>query len=487
METAPIKVKRWRQRFEPDDRRVIARYFNLTEVTRMRAVVERVLRMDEAQVDRELKRVTRDFAHRHVRLADVWEDHFEEVAQRVIIPPDISRNRRHLIGAYFTLEYSIEAAALFNPSIVPNHDQSGLPGGALRFLMSLRATGEGHVSSIVFRTGIIYADGTLQFDLASPFARSLKPLRDMRYDKETFFYKVIEIGAYNQLAGDILDRLPDAFNYTQLEEATKDIRQDHTLPGEQHKTVADMLWLARSNYVLELSPDSNPSEVVIFPTTENQRKGIEDMRLVRFTEDDGSVCYYGTFTAYDGVNILPQLMETRDFQRINIMNLSGRFAMNKGHALFPRRIKGWYVMSGRVDGENLYIMRSKNVHFWNDAEMVQMPKQPWELVQIGNCGSPLETEHGWLLLTHGVGPMRRYCIGASLLDLENPCRVIGHLKKPLLAPVEKERDGYVPNVVYSCGALLHNDTLIIPYAMADSATSCASVSVSELIDHLRKG
>jgi predicted GH43/DUF377 family glycosyl hydrolase len=186
------------------------------------------------------------------------------------------------------------------------------------------------------------------------------------------------------------------------------------------------------------------------------------------------------------MNLQPQLLETGDFQRINIMNLTGRFAMNKGHALFPRRIKGWYVMSGRVDGENLYIMRSRNVRFWNDAEMVQMPKQPWELVQIGNCGSPLETAHGWLLLTHGVGPMRRYSIGASLLDLEEPSRVIGHLRYPLLTPQEKERDGYVPNVVYSCGAMLHNDTLIIPYAMSDSATSCASVNMSELVDLLRK-
>ncbi|NLX13154.1 MAG: glycosidase [Phycisphaerales bacterium] len=482
----PIQVARREEKFVPDARRVITRLFLPGSTERIKSIIQRVLAMDEDGAARWLERVIRNFATRHKHLSAVWQAHFDEVAHLIESDTPLSVERQHLIGAYLTSEYSFEAAALFNPSIVAHHDQSGLPDGALRFLMSLRATGEGHVSSIVFRTGIIAADGEMHFDPVSPFAHSLKPKRDTRYDKQTFFYKVIEVGAYTDQAGDVLDRLGDTFMLAELEEAIADVRNQ---PGDGeafNATAERLLWVARSNYELELPPRTNVSEVVIFPSTENESRGIEDMRLVRFQDDDGTVVYYGTYTAYNGFTILPQLMEARDFCAIRIMTLNGKYAQNKGHALFPRRVGGWYMMSSRVDGENLYLMKSKNVRFWNDAEKVQVPVRPWEFVQIGNCGSPLETEHGWLLLTHGVGPMRQYCIGVSLLDLRDPLRVLGHLREPLLVPLESERDGYVPNVVYSCGAIIHQDRLIIPYAMSDSATSCATVDVNELLFHLRK-
>jgi predicted GH43/DUF377 family glycosyl hydrolase len=237
---------------------------------------------------------------------------------------------------------------------------------------------------------------------------------------------------------------------------------------------------------MHLSPDVDPSEVVIFPASENESRGIEDARLVQFTDDDGTVRYYATYTAYDGFRILPQLLETENFQRLRVRTLHGKYAQNKGFALFPRKMDGCFLMLSRLDGENNFLMKSPDVAFWNEAVQLQTPTHPWEFMQIGNCGAPLETDEGWLLLTHGVGPMREYCIGASLLDLENPAKVIGHLREPLIVPADDEREGYVPYVVYSCGALIHGGKLIIPYAMADSATSFASVDVDDLLAHLRK-
>ena len=245
-----------------------------------------------------------------------------------------------------------------------------------------------------------------------------------------------------------------------------------------------MLWLARSNYHLLVPENTDPSEIVIFPTSENESKGIEDLRMTRFVDDDGKVTYFGTYTAYNGFRILPQMLETDDFSDIKVHTLNGKYVQNKGMALFPRKIGGLYHMISRLDGENMFMMRSDNTHFWNEAVKLQAPRYPWEFIQIGNCGPPIETEAGWVLLTHGVGPMRQYCIGASLLDLEDPSLVIGHLKNPLIVPEANEREGYVPNVVYTCGALLHGDLLMIPYAVSDSATTFATTSMSDLVETL---
>jgi predicted GH43/DUF377 family glycosyl hydrolase len=248
-----------------------------------------------------------------------------------------------------------------------------------------------------------------------------------------------------------------------------------------------MLWVARSNYVLGIPPGANPAEVVIFPTSEAESHGIEDLRLVLFTDDDGSSRYYGTYTAYNGACIMPQLLEISTIEEVRVHTMSGRCSQNKGMALFPRKLDGRYAMIGRIDAENLFLMYSNNVRHWDEAQIIQRPKYDWEVIQIGNCGSPIETEAGWLLLTHAVGPLRQYSIGASLLSLDDPSKVIGRTREPLMVATEEERSGYVPNVVYSCGGMIHQDTLIIPYAMSDMYSGFATMPVQELLTLLMSG
>ncbi|MFA9477724.1 glycoside hydrolase family 130 protein [Phycisphaerales bacterium AB-hyl4] len=485
MQTATkLKVSRLPEKFISDDRRVITRYFDVGGEKRVRAVIKRVLRLDEAEVESLLKRVLDHFNARHRKVEATFQQHFDVVRAHVPEPDSLSRTRKLLIGSYFTMEYSVESAALFNPSMVLHPDQSNLAPGECRLLMSLRATGEGHISSIVFRTGVIDDHSHINFNEPSRFAARLTVRQDRAYEKKLFRLKLIEMAAYNDTARQVLERLGDTFNYDQLDHAVDDVRQNHSNPSAFNETAENMLWLARSNYHLSVPEGTDPSEVVIFPSSDNESKGIEDVRLTRFVDDDGTVTYFGTYTAYNGFRILPQMLQTHDFQDIDIHTLNGQYVQNKGMALFPRKINGRYHMISRLDGENMFLMRSDNVYFWNEAEKLQTPRYPWEFVQIGNCGAPIETEAGWLMLTHGVGPMRQYCIGVSLLDLDDPAKVIGHLEDPLLVPDESERDGYVPNVVYSCGAVIHQDMLIIPYAMSDRATSFATVNVNELVQAL---
>lgn len=482
MKTATqLVVSRLPERFIADDRRVITRFFVVGGEDRIRTVVQRVIDLDEAHVDQLLAKVREDFRDRHRHLDDILDRHYQQI--RAHVPQHVSRNKQLLIGAYFTMEYSVESAALFNPSIVLHPNQDGVAPGDARFLMSLRATGEGHVSSIVFRTGVIRNNGHIFFDPPSKFAARMRVRQDRHYQKKLFALKLREMGAHHGTADEILSKVPDWFTFEQLDDAISETLCDDSACNE---VAENMLWLARSNYHLHLPPDTDPSEVVIFPTSDNESKGIEDVRLTRFVDDDGSVTYFGTYTAYNGFRILPQLLETRAFSDIDIHTLNGRFVQNKGMALFPRKIQGQFHMISRLDGENMFLMKSDNVYFWNEAEKLQAPRYPWEFVQIGNCGPPIETDEGWILLTHGVGPMRQYCIGVSLLDLEDPSKVIGHLNEPLIMPEDDERDGYVPNVVYSCGALLHNGQLVIPYAISDRATTFATVNADELLDALRK-
>ncbi len=356
----------------------------------------------------------------------------------------------------------------------------------MRFILSLRATGEGHVSSIVFRTGVIYSDHRIQMDPPSRLTRPIRVLPDKQYDKTLFRRKLVDVGVYKGAVDLVLDRLGDSFTMVQLEHAITAAREAAPEKLQIEETLQGIRWLARSNYQLELSRDAEASEVVIFPQTSNESHGIEDLRMVRFVDDDGTVTYYGTCTAFDGYRVLPQLIETRDFLKIGIHTINGACARNKGMALFPRRIGGHYVMCSRIDGENLYIMASDIVHFWESAKLLRTPRYPWEFMQIGNCGSPLETPEGWLLLTHGIGPMRTYCIGAMLLDLNDPLKVIGCLDEPLITPTERERDGYVPNVVYTCGGMIHNGYLYLPFATSDMITRFAMVSVDRLLERLVK-
>ncbi len=482
--TNKIIVTRHPNRFISDDRRVITRFFSIGDETRVMAVLHRVAVLDDGQVTVLLKRLLKDFGDRHRQIEAVLDNHFDYVRPLLDQPEELSRERRLLIGSYFTMEYSIESAALFNPSIVPSPNQEGMAPDELRFIMSLRATGEGHVSSIVFRTGKVDTKGEITFDPPSKYAARLRMRTDQVYEKNLFFYKLIEMAAYNETARVILDTMPEYFTYRDLDHTVAQLRERPNNPATFNETAENMLWLARSNYHLLVPPGTDPTEIVIFPTSENESKGIEDLRLTRFVEDDGKVTYFGTYTAYNGFRILPQMLETEDFTDIKVHTLNGKYVQNKGMALFPRRVDGMYHMVSRLDGENMYLMRSDNTHFWNEAVKLQAPRYPWEFVQIGNCGPPIETDAGWVLLTHGVGPMRQYCIGAVLLDLENPSKVIGHLKDPLIVPEANEREGYVPNVVYTCGALLNDDLLMIPYAVSDSATTFATTSLSDLLNVL---
>ncbi len=485
MKTASkVNVTRRPERFVSDDRRVITRFFVIDGEQRTRSVIDRVLSLEKDEVQRLLAHVREGFGSRHRHLDNVFRRHFKMVLHHVPEADTLSEPRQLLIGAYFTMEYSIESAALFNPSIVLHPDQSDTEEGEARFLMSLRATGEGHVSSIVFRTGLIDREGHIRFDPASRFTARMHMQQDRMYEKALFERKLSEMAAYNKGAKHVLEALPEYFTVEQLEDRIDEVSHEDGTIVSFNETADNMCWLARSNYHLELPAHTDPSEVVIFPTSDNESKGIEDVRLTRFVDDDGSVTYFGTYTAYNGYRILPQMLETQDFSHIAIHTLNGEYVQNKGMALFPRKIDGLYYMISRLDGENMYIMRSENAYFWNDAELLQCPRYPWEFVQVGNCGPPIETDAGWILLTHGVGPMRQYCIGVSLLDKDDPSQVIGHLDEPLLMPEEGERDGYVPNVVYSCGALLHQHHLIIPYAMSDRMTTFATLDANELIDAL---
>ncbi len=475
-------VKRQSERILGDATRVITRPHLPEDPQRIRKIIQRVLDLPQATAKAILARVIVDFSDRHKDIRAIFNRNFNEV--RAYIPEDfaLSETQKALIGAYFTMEYSIESAALFNPSIVPHPDQSNLAEGNLRIVMSLRATGEGHLSSIVFRSGVLDGNNTFTIDPKSDYVATPEVHRDPIYDRNIFYMKLIEMGADNEIMRHLLGQLLDTFSYQGLKRNIGALREESYFPVESlNRTLEIVAWLANSNYEVYFQHDQLLSERVIFPTSKSESRGIEDARFVQFFNEDGQATYYATYTAYNGVSILPQLIETKDFLHFKISTLNGQAVQNKGMALFPRKIEDRYVMLSRQDGENNRIMFSDNIHFWNESEIIQEPRQPWEFIQLGNCGSPLETNEGWIVLTHGVGPMRQYSIGAILLDLDNPAQVIGSLKEPLLIPHEEEREGYVPNVVYSCGSLIHNNELIIPYAMSDFMSGIATVKVDELI------
>jgi predicted GH43/DUF377 family glycosyl hydrolase len=467
---------------KPDASRVLFRPFNPPGDERPLRILSRVLALPEAEVVSMLGQVLSEFKTRHQRLVDYFLVRFEFVRGLLPTNQPLSADRKLLIGAYFTHEYSLEAAALFNPSIVPHPDQAGLPDGTMRFILSLRATGEGHISSITFRTGTIDKHGRINVDTPSRFVTTPDHIPPVSYDKNIFWHQLQELGVADSIAETILKSLPEHFSVTEMGQEIQYLRR-----YAQHRntdfdrTASRLLNLAKSNYEVVYSPEQSLTERVIFPNAPNESNGIEDARFVRFVDDDGVASYVATYTAYDGRVTIPQLLETSDFLRFHICTLNGPEVQNKGMALFPRRIRGQYVMLSRQDAENLYLMYSDDLHFWHNKVPLLKPTYSWEFLQIGNCGSPLETEAGWLVLSHGVGPMRKYSIGAFLLDLEDPSRVIGRLAYPLLSPDETEREGYVPNVVYSCGSLIHAGRLILPYAMSDTSSSFATVEVSELL------
>lgn len=479
-----LKIKRKKTKILRDTSRVITRLHVPHDKTRIPKIVNRVLHLTESDAGDLIEKILHEFSDRHKNIRQVLERHCNDVAEYIPESEQISETKKLLIGAHFTMEYAIESAALFNPSIVPDPDQTNVPEGGIRFIMSLRATGEGHISSIVFRSGIIDKQNSITFNSASEFVETPGLRVDSAYNRHLFLLKLMEMNACNDTTTQVLEQLPEEFSYSELKARIGRLLSDPNV-SVNSEAIEIMHWLADSNYEINFPVDHRISERVIFPVSENETSGIEDARFVQFFDENGEVTYYATYTAYNGITILPQLIETKDFITFNIITLNGKAVQNKGMALFPRKIKGRYAMLSRQDGENNHIMFSDHLHFWQKSEIIQEPMKPWEFIQIGNCGSPLETSEGWLVLTHGVGPMRQYSIGAMLLDLDEPAQIIGHLKYPLLTPNEGEREGYVPNVVYSCGALIHNNELIIPYAMSDITSGIATVSVSDLIDNMR--
>jgi predicted GH43/DUF377 family glycosyl hydrolase len=485
-----VAVNRKNTKFLPDSSRVIARFLFTTE-ERAIATIQSILAMTENEVRLSLSSVLRDYSLRHRNISAIFERHFNKIAhlfvQLNMDANSLDNKLRMLIGSYFTMEYSVDSAALFNPSIVEHPYQSELDPGEKRVIISLRATGEGHISSIVFRTGILDKNGNLTLEPMGNMLEEAQQIKRHIYDKKSFTKKLKEMDFQSIVPPAlILDKLGDTFTYGELSKSAQEARTSLHLAADKELLISQIVWLASSHYELQFSLDTNISERVIFPVSINEKNGIEDARFVKFTDDNGDIIYYATYTAYNGSTILPKLLYTKDFYHFNSLPVHGEIAQNKGMALFPRKINGKYAMLCRLDGFNNYIAFSDTVNIWREAKLIQQPKFPWEIIQIGNCGSPIETDKGWLVLTHGVGPMREYAIGASLFDLNNPEIEIGRLKSPLLSPNEKEREGYVPNVVYSCGSMIHNDKLILPYAMSDYASTYATINLNELLDELQK-
>ncbi len=479
-------VKRRPTVLNAESARVITRPHIPGDRARTARLIERVSELSDEDVHHLLEGVFQEFSGRHRSFREALKKNFERVSDCVPTQVSLSTEKSLLVGAYMTCEYSVEAAALFNPSIVPHPDQKGVDEGSLRFVMSFRGTGEGHVSSIEFRSGLVDENHDVLFDPVSQYVATPETHTDPVYHRLHFYRKLEEMGAGDRVMNRLLEGLGETFILDQLKAQIEKLRSTKFRLADKQHAIDTALWLARSNYEIIFAADQPISERVIFPVSENESAGIEDARFVRFVDDDGSVTYYATYTAYNGFEILPQLLHTNDFLTFRIHTLSGNAVQNKGMALFPKKIDGQYVMLSRQDGVNNYIMFSDSLRYWNDAKLLQEPVHPLEFVQVGNCGSPVETPEGWLALFHGVGPMRRYSIWAELLDIDDPSKVIGRLDEPVLTPDEHERDGYVPNVVYSCGSMIHEDALIIPYGIADQRCRVATISLPELLSRLKE-
>ncbi|MEO6850003.1 MAG: glycoside hydrolase family 130 protein [Mucilaginibacter sp.] len=481
-----LSIERKPVRIYPDPKRVIARFF-FNGNDRAKEVIERVMGISEEVTFGIVSSILQEYSKRHRNVTRILSRHCSKLkplfAELNIDYDSLTVYRKLLIGSYFTHEYSIESAAFFNPTIVEDPDQKELQEGRKRVIISFRAVGEGHISSITFRRALIDQDNNITVLPAGNYIDEAEIVRNAVYNKKLFFQKAAVTQIHIDVLKELEDKLDSHFEYSNLHRIISDSQklQESDLKKLEYDKV---LWLADSYYEIVFSLDTDLSDRVIFPISEYERKGIEDARFVHFKNDDGSMLYYATYTAYDGSLIMPKLLQTNDFYNFKIMPLYGAGAQNKNLALFPRKVNGKYVMISRIDGCNNYIMYSDKINIWEEPVMLQQPKFSWEFIQIGNCGSPIETEHGWIMITHGVGPMRRYVLGASLLKLDDPAVEIGRLHEPLLIPNSDEREGYVPNVLYSCGAIIHNGKLIIPYGVSDSSTAFAEVDLNDLINKL---
>jgi predicted GH43/DUF377 family glycosyl hydrolase len=475
-------------RLGPNPRRVITKLFVPGEETptgrsRAAAVVARIMELDDAEVAALTDAVMADFRGRHPDLTTTFSAHFAVVANEIPSPRRLSAERRMLIGACFTHEYAPEGAALFNPSMAAHPDQSGLSEGQLRFVMTVRCVGEGHISSIGFRTGILGPGDRLVLD--EPDRRLVTGIsRPATYERRLFFARLADLGDDEETTHLLMGRLAESFTADQLTDALAGVHE-HTLNRQWvQRTIEHIRQVAAATYDVEFPPESGLTERLLWPTASVERHGMEDARLVRLVEDDGTATYYATYTAYDGARVAPHLLATKDFERFHASPMAGEAARDKGLALFPRRIGARYAALSRFDRESISVVDSDNCRIWNEPTALYPPNRGWELVQVGNCGSPIETSAGWLVLTHGVGPMRTYGLGAMLLDLDDPSVALAALPEPLLTANADERDGYVPNVVYSCGAILHDDLLTIPYGISDGAIAIAQVQLPKLIEQM---
>lgn len=466
-------------RLRPDPGRVITKPFLAhtgglpDSQERLRRIVRHTIALDLQTIEESLEDLKKGFQTRHRDIEAIWESNLNFVGRVVPEVAKVSnRSLRMLLGATFTQEYAIEGAALTNPSIV------GIGGS--EFILSLRAIGEGHISSIEFRSGRRRPDGELEIDPPGPYAAAGRR-SEVLFERDRFASKLAQMDAEDDIADEVLGLLPQQFDATELGNALTTVTtRDRIHPLQAETTTHVFRWLASSNYELVFE-DEPLSERVLFPAGPSDSNGMEDARFVRFTEDDGSVNYFATYTAFDGIRILPQLISTADFVRFRVSSLHGSCAQNKGMALFPRRIDGKFLALSRHDQTNLHVLWADDVWDWNQAERLTGPEASWEAVQVGNCGSPIETEAGWLVITHGVGPMRTYRLGALLLDLDEPDRIVGRLREPLLSPDWSDRDGYVPNVVYSCGSVVDDGHLILPYGIADKEVGVGLVEVDRLL------
>jgi len=475
-----VRVRRLPIQLKPDPRRTITRFF-WPGPERAKKIIGRIKRLPPERISELLDEILKQFQPANPGLGEILMDHSERAIEQAGLAYEKEFETRMLIGAYFSMEYAFESAALFNPSIVPGRDQPNLAEGSLDFIMSLRAVGEGHISSITFRRGTIDAQGDISINPSTLQVRTLKRLKNQRFNKSDFKKNLREMSVTDGLVDVIVSSLPDQFTSLMLEQKIEYYEHKWEDKEAFERVCGQIRLMADSEYEIRSDAYFDLENIVLFPMSQTESQGMEDMRLVRFEDDDGTVRYYGTYTAYNGHQILPQILEVPDPGHAIVQIMKGKFARNKGMALFPKRIDGQYAMIGRIDNENLFLLKSDSIGYWEEAEQIIQPEYDWEFVQIGNCGSPLLTKAGWLLLTHGVGPMRKYCIGAVLLDSKDPSQVIGRLEGPLMSPTEDERSGYVPNVVYSCGGLIHRDMLVIPYGISDVATGFAIVNLEELL------
>lgn len=484
-----LSIERKPEKVLPDTRRVIARFFFNGE-ERAIELIKKILALDKEEVFGLISPMLQDFSKRHRNITRKLFRHCERVKWDIEAAggdwDKLDDYTKLLIGAYFTHEYSIESAAFFNPSIVQDPDQTNLEEGQLRVIISFRAVGEGHVSSVVFRRAIIDRHNNISVIPAGNYIDEAEKIHNVVYQTRLFLKKAVDADINEEFMTKVASKLEDRFDYDQLKKLVIQAKNESGDP----KTIREynqILALSDSYRRITFSKDTDISDRVIFPISDFESKGIEDARFVRFTDDNGKIVYYATYTAYDGIHIMPKLLKTTDFYEFKTSPLNGAGAKNKNLALFPRKINGKYAMLSRIDGWNNYLMYSDNINEWENPIKIQAPEYPWEFVQIGNCGSPIETEYGWLVITHAVGYMRKYSIGASLLDIDNPEKEIGRLKNPLIVPNPDEREGYVPNVVYSCGSIIHNGELILPYGHSDHSSGFATVNLKMLLDRLRHG